>query len=408
MANEVHLAKLHEGVEAWNRWRQYHPEIRPNLEKAPLSRIDLTGFDLSDAHLLRANLREGRLCSANLSKALLSGAKLNAADLSKATLIGANLCGADLHMANLSDANLTSAQVSWTHLSKVNLERATLNGANLSGASLVETKIADATFTDCRVYGISAWDLEGEPKEQLNLLISRPEWLFNESTITVDNLYVAQFIYMRINYPKLNKVIDTITSKVVLILGRFSSERKATLDAMREELRHHDLVPVMFDFDRPSNKTLIETVSTLAHMSRFIIADFTDPKIVLQEVPEVVKSTSVPLQPLLHKGAGKPTTLLDLEASGRTTILPTFAYDNDDHLIRSLKEGIIEPVNDLVEQLTALKHKTFEEFDRKSKEARAGKLTTNEELAKLKERGILKEAEFDAKKKDLPPPANDE
>jgi hypothetical protein len=31
-------------------------------------------------------------------------------------------------------------------------------------------------------------------------------------------------------------VIDTITSKAVLILGRFTDERKAVLDALREEL----------------------------------------------------------------------------------------------------------------------------------------------------------------------------
>jgi hypothetical protein len=36
---------------------------------------------------------------------------------------------------------------------------------------------------------------------------------------------------------KVRDVIDTITSKVVLILGRFTDERKAVLDALREELR---------------------------------------------------------------------------------------------------------------------------------------------------------------------------
>ena len=36
---------------------------------------------------------------------------------------------------------------------------------------------------------------------------------------------------------KIRDVIDTITSKAVLILGRFTPERKAVLDALREELR---------------------------------------------------------------------------------------------------------------------------------------------------------------------------
>lgn len=258
MADESHLAKLREGVEAWNRWRRDYPEIKPNLERADLERMSLNGINLSYANLLHVNLRGSRLNSADLSKALLVGAKLNAADLSKASLIGAKLCGADLHMANLSDANLTGALVSWTHLTKVKLERAKLNGADLTGASLVETNVSDATFTDCHVYGTSVWNLVGEPKEQLNLLISRTGGGYNEPPITVDNLHVAQFIYLLVTYPGLNKVIDTITSKVVLILGRFTKERKPTLDATREALRFYDPRHVRFrqalkqDFDRHS------------------------------------------------------------------------------------------------------------------------------------------------------------
>lgn len=54
--------------------------------------------------------------------------------------------------------------------------------------------------------------------------------------ITVDNLEVAQFIYLLLNNEKIRQVIDTITSKVVLILGRFTDERKSVIDAIREEL----------------------------------------------------------------------------------------------------------------------------------------------------------------------------
>ena len=29
MADPEHLAKIEEGVEAWNAWREEHPEVRP-------------------------------------------------------------------------------------------------------------------------------------------------------------------------------------------------------------------------------------------------------------------------------------------------------------------------------------------------------------------------------------------
>jgi len=91
--------------------------------------------------------------------------------------------------------------------------------------------------------------------------------------IQVDNLEVAQFIYLLLNNERIRNVIDTITSKAVLILGRFTLERKAVLDAIREELRKHDYLPVLFDFEKPSNQDITKTVRTLAHTARFIIAD---------------------------------------------------------------------------------------------------------------------------------------
>ena len=99
--------------------------------------------------------------------------------------------------------------------------------------------------------------------------------------ITVDNLEVAQFIYLLLHNDKIRDVIDTLTSKVVLILGRFG-ERKPVLDAIKEELRKRDYLPILFDFEGPKSRDLTETVSTLAHMARFVIADITDAKSIQQ------------------------------------------------------------------------------------------------------------------------------
>jgi hypothetical protein len=66
--------------------------------------------------------------------------------------------------------------------------------------------------------------------------------------ITVDNLEMAQFLYLLLRDQKVYAVLDIITSKVVLILGRFSDERKTVLDAVREALRMrpNGYIPVLF------------------------------------------------------------------------------------------------------------------------------------------------------------------
>src|SRR5207248_5742801 len=111
---------------------------------------------------------------------------------------------------------------------------------------------------------------------------------------------VAQFIYLLLNNKEIRDVIDTITSKVVLILGRFTHERKAILDALRDALRKQNYTPVLFDFEKPANRDITETVSTLAHLARFVLADITDAKSIPQELMTIVPNLpSVPVQPLL-------------------------------------------------------------------------------------------------------------
>ena len=53
---------------------------------------------------------------------------------------------------------------------------------------------------------------------------------FEEPGITIDDIEVAQFIFLMLNNPKIRGVLESVTSKVVLILGRFTEERKKVLD----------------------------------------------------------------------------------------------------------------------------------------------------------------------------------
>ena len=161
---------------------------------------------------------------------------------------------------------------------------------------LVEANLQHASIANCSIYGISAWNLNLNGADQSNLTITRSD----EPTITVDNIEVGQFIYLLLNNQKVREVINTITSKAVLILGCFIPERKAGLDALREKLRRLDYLPIVFDFDKPSSRNLTETVSTLAHIARFVIADITDAKSIPQELQRIIPNLpSLPVQPLL-------------------------------------------------------------------------------------------------------------
>jgi hypothetical protein len=87
-----------------------------------------------------------------------------------------------------------------------------------------------------------------EGTKQQNLIITRE----NEPAVTVDN--IAQFMYLLLHNEDVRDVIDTVNSKAVLILGRFTDERKTVLDALREELRKRNYLPILFDFDVPATR----------------------------------------------------------------------------------------------------------------------------------------------------------
>jgi len=85
----------------------------------------------------------------------------------------------------------------------------------------------------------------------------------------------------------------------------FTDQRKAVLDALREELRKQNYLPILFDFDVPATRDITETVSLLARMSRLIIADLTDPSSIPKELEAIVPGLAVPVQPLLE-GSSRP------------------------------------------------------------------------------------------------------
>jgi hypothetical protein len=250
-------------------------------------------------------------------------------------LQGADLRGADVRVADMRRADLRRA----------NLHKANLRGANLEYALLVETRLDGATITDCSVYGIAAWDLDLRGAEQASLSINKT----GEPIILVDNLDLAQFFYLLLHNSEIREVIDTLTSKVVLILGRFTPERKQVLDAIRDELRKRNYVPVLFDFEGPESRDFTETVTLLARLARFIIADLTEPSSIPQELQAIVPDVVVPVQPLIAQGV-KPFAMF-VDHRKYHWMLPTYQYPNLEQLIATMQEQVIAPAEAKVLEL---------------------------------------------------------
>lgn len=302
--------------------------------EAIFDQAQMQGGKLWEAHLYGASFRK-----ANLQTAYLGGAFLRTADLSEADLRGAFLDKAHLEYANLAGACLEGANLSGAFLRGSDLRHADLRGANLEGAQLIATEVDETVLSDSHIYGIAVWDLKGTPREQKGLRVTSGDG----ATITTDSLEVAQFIHLLLRRDKLRNVIDSITSKAVLIIGRFTPERKVILDGLAAELRRHNLLPIIFDFDRSTSRDVTETIKTLAGLSFFVIADITNPKSAPLELQATVPDYQIPFVPIIEHGEAPFAMFVDL-ANKYDWVLDTVTYRSLDTLRRSFQAGVLERV----------------------------------------------------------------
>jgi uncharacterized protein YjbI with pentapeptide repeats len=280
-----------------------------DFRKAILSRVTFSGSDLMGANLCEADLSGLEMRRAVLRGAILNGAKLRgtnlmAADIDKTNLRGVDLRGAILIKANLRDSDLRDSDLTDADLSEADLSYADLRGAKLCSSRLTESNLVRANIvrsdlTGCEVYGVSAWDIRtGKTTKMKDLIIS----IDKQPLITVDDIEVAQFIYMILDNKKVKKVIDTMRTKAILILGAFDKESILILETLKDTIRSHGYLPLLCEFKAPRTQELMETVKTMALLSSFVIVDLSKRSGQLHELSSLVKDTYIPFATIARDG----------------------------------------------------------------------------------------------------------
>lgn len=394
MPDKKHFDIINQGIEFWNQWRKNNLHIKPDLIDSVLSSKFLSGVNFNETNLVRANLKganlskakliaanlfdanlsntnlikanlndanlvrvdlsgaelfEADLAGANLSGADISEANLSGADLSEANISGADLFRTNLHGANLYMANLIETNLSETNLSGVNLSRADLREANLTGADLRGANISQsvlneaildkATLINCRISGISTWNTQMNDMKNSGLIITNND----EIPIIVDDIQIAQFIYLFLNYENIRNTINILSSKIVLVIGHFPAERKDILNAIREKLHNYDYQPVFINISKTDNQNFLKSFFQLVKIAQFIIADFWDANILLEELPQILSTISVPIKPIQIEFSGKEYTKLSEIRKHSKLLLNIYMYKDINELMTCFKEKIIDP-----------------------------------------------------------------
>jgi uncharacterized protein YjbI with pentapeptide repeats len=370
-----------------------------NVDNAVFDFADLRGADLfglngehssfEHADLRQANLGSANLPNADFGYAKLDGADFQVADLPNVSFENAQIGNANFHLATLTHANMRLATCIGTDLRHARLERAdffgaylrgakldkadltetifrmadlnsaTLCGATLESAILVETKLFGTDLSGAWIHGISAWDIKTDDRtKQGEMNIGR---LIDPNKIKVETLELAQFLNLLLDHSKLGEFITTMANRVVLILGRFT-ERKQLLDGLSGKVKESGLLPVIFDFERPSERDFTETIKLLAGLSFFVIADITKPRSVPLELQATVPDCMVPFVPIQQKGEPPFSMFVDLQKK-YMWVLPVVKYDTQDDLLAVFDEAIRIPAMEKHLELLKIKREQLEEVD---------------------------------------------
>src|SRR5262249_49137896 len=109
-------------------------------------------------------------------------------------------------------------------------------------------------------------------------------------------------------------------------------------------MRKCNYLPILFDFDVPATRDITETVSLLARMARFIVADLTDPSSIPKELEAIVPQVAVPVQPLLE-GSSKPYAMFP-DYWKYDWVLPVCRYEGLEALLAMLAKKVIAPAEE--------------------------------------------------------------
>lgn len=346
-----YIALLKSGSNKWALERASNSAFRPILRDVNFvaefggpgfyDLPEFIGVDFSNSDMNMASLRNCMFFDCNFDDA-----HLTYTDLVDAYFVNCTFRRTCMRVSKIGDAKFEECvfedcDMSYCSAEETSFKGSTFVNTRMEHMSLVHTDFSNTKLDGCFLYGISSWDLNLDNSLQKGLVITPDDM----SALTVDNIELAQFLYLMINNQRLRDVINTITSKVVLILGNFSPERKAILDQIREHLRTQDAIPVIFDFEKPSTRNLTETVMTLASMSKYVIADLSSPRSIPHELASIARQLpSIRFYPIILAGE------------------KTFGMFDDYRYypwIRPVKEYSVDGVEEVIEQIILEENSTM-------------------------------------------------
>lgn len=183
------------------------------------------------------------------------------------------------------------------------------------------------------------------PREASRELTNHREEVRRDFTEAIDRTQEQARTLDQMNF---SEITSEAIKRRVLILGRFSGRRLKVLKAIQEHLKHHPnrYIPELFTYDKPEDRDLIESIMGFAALSRFIVADLSEPRSVQAELQSIVeKYQSVPVVPIINR-TGKLYSTTDNIFRRENVVQPVVRYRNVEDLLGKLDDEVLSPAEE--------------------------------------------------------------
>lgn len=266
-----HLEKLHQGMDAWNAWREQDRETRKGKAVPLLMGFSLRGCNLDGYDLVNANLQE----------AVLRGASMRDANLRGTNLIRADLRGVDLKGSWFDDreTDLRDADFRGTNLLDVLLDNADIRGVR--GLVLDSTRLRNARFSPTAK----------DPWSILRKSYTGPRLILNYLFLVA---FLVPYLVKSVGWIGVNKAetaIDTTVSRLaerVETLTDFEDVNSRVLRSFSDELakrapnegngwRRYSLWQVVIGLDRSPSYWLTAVALVLYNVLRTLLTMLVAP-----------------------------------------------------------------------------------------------------------------------------------
>jgi len=308
-----------------------------NFNDASFSGGCLMNSDMYVAHFENAHFHHLQMGWTKITDGHFNGARFISAKLEEVQFKDVELRG-----AHFEDADACGARFLY-----VKMQHSSWINACLRHAHFFEVCCDGAVFDRCKILGIGICRVSGKPSLQRDLNCGG-----DKEPLLVDDLRLAPFIHELRYEDGFGRFADALTSKVVLILGRFSDARMPLLERIHGRLRALGYIPQLIKFPCDGLLDPGSVVNIAAMCSRFVIADVSDAREVIREVVGILSQLRpVVVKPIMEVGQVEPISFVWEKRSQRIHLLPPYEYPDADTLIANLSSAIIQPCEDALARM---------------------------------------------------------